>query len=86
MDPQRQRDARVAADSLRYAGLGLTFAATVGLFGLGGFWLDRRLGSSPLFLIVAVFLGFGLGLYSMVSKLPGSRRRGAGRDPHDPTS
>ena len=49
--------AKKTADAFRYAGLGLTFAATIGLFALGGFHLDGRLGTSPLFLIVAVFTG-----------------------------
>jgi len=61
-------------DLARYSGLGLQFAATMGVFALLGHWLDQRLGVSPGFLLVGVFLGFGLGLYSMVKKLPSSSR------------
>ena len=38
-------------------GAGLTMIAVVALFALGGRWLDEKLGSSPLFLL----LGFSLG-------------------------
>jgi len=75
--PNEPSHVQVTRDAFRYAGMGMTFAVTVGLFALGGFFLDGRLGTSPLFLIVAVFLGFGLGLYSMVSKLPSSARKSA---------
>ena len=61
-------------DLARYSGLGLQFAATVGVFALLGYWLDQKLGVTPGFLLVGVFLGFGLGLYSMVKKLPSSSR------------
>jgi F0F1-type ATP synthase assembly protein I len=63
---------RPIADLYRYSGLGLAFAATVGLFALIGRWLDGRWGTSPWFLLGGVFLGFGLGLYSMLKKLPPS--------------
>jgi len=62
------------ADLARYSGLGIQFAATVGVFALLGYWVDGRLGASPAFLLVGVFLGFGLGLYSMIKKLPSSSR------------
>ena len=65
-------------DMTRLGGMGLHFAATIAVFGGGGYWLDSRLGSSPWLLIVGVFLGFGLGLYSMVLKL-GPAGSGSGR-------
>ena len=65
----------------RYAGVGLQFAATLGVFGLLGWWLDGRLGSGPWLLIGGVFLGFFLGTVSLVSKL--SPRRGRGSAPSD---
>ncbi|MEQ1893250.1 MAG: AtpZ/AtpI family protein [Planctomycetota bacterium] len=68
------------ADLYRYSGLGFQFAATVGLFALGGRWLDGRWGSSPWLLLVGVFTGFGLGLYSLLSKFPGGTRPKARRD------
>ncbi len=59
----------------RYAGLGTQFAATLGVFGALGWWLDTRLGSSPWLLLVGIFTGFGAGLYSMIAKLSPPARR-----------
>ena len=74
--------AGASSELYRYSGLGLQFAATVGVFALIGGWLDRRFGASPWLLIVGVFTGFALGLYSMTRKLPSSGpRRGPGDDP-----
>lgn len=76
-NPMNERGAKYA-DLYRYSGLGFQFAAVVGVFSLGGHWLDGRLGSRPWLLLVGVFAGFALGLYSLLSKLPGgtpARRR-----------
>ena len=62
-------------DLYRYSGLGLQFAASVALFALGGPWLDGRMGSSPWFLLVGVFLGFAGGLISILKKFPSSHGR-----------
>jgi F0F1-type ATP synthase assembly protein I len=67
-------------DLYRYSGMGLQFAAAVGVFALLGHWLDGRLDSSPWLLLIGVFLGFGGGLYSMLKKLPPS----SGVRPKDP--
>lgn len=75
-----------AGDLYRYSGLGLQFAATVGLFALAGRWLDGRWNASPWFLLVGVFLGFGLGLYSMIQKLPSSAGARAGKPDRRPRS
>ena len=58
-----------SSDLSRYAGVGVHFAATIGVFSALGYWGDGQLGTSPLFLLVGVFLGFGLGLKSLVSRL-----------------
>jgi F0F1-type ATP synthase assembly protein I len=43
-----------------------TLGLEVALPALGGYWLDQRLGTSPILLIVGVCLGFGVSLYSIV--------------------
>lgn len=53
----------------RYAGVGIQFAAAIILFLFAGQWLDRRLGTSPVFLILGVFVGAGAAFYSMYRKL-----------------
>lgn len=46
-----------------YLGLGTTLAVTV-LAGLGGgYWLDGRLGTRPVFLLLGGVLGLGVALY-----------------------
>ena len=42
-----------------YTGAGMTFVVAVLVFALGGFWLDQKLGTTPLFLLV----GFGVGAF-----------------------
>ena len=49
-------DARSSLWSL--ASMGTEFAAVIVGGGALGWWLDKKMGSSPLFLIVLVFLGF----------------------------
>ena len=53
----------------RYSGHGLTFALSVGLFLLAGWWLDGRLGTTPLLTIVGAMVGAAAGFYSMLQHL-----------------
>jgi ATP synthase protein I len=52
-----------------YAGVGIQFAIALVIFALGGNWIDQRLGSSPLFLVLGVFVGAAAAFYSMYRKL-----------------
>jgi F0F1-type ATP synthase assembly protein I len=47
----------------RLFGVGFAFILTVGIFTAIGFFLDRLLGTLPLFLIVGLGIGFAGGLY-----------------------
>jgi F0F1-type ATP synthase assembly protein I len=58
--PGRERPDVASAG--QYAGLGVTFAAAIVLFTLGGNWVDKRLGTEPWGVLLGVMLGFGLGL------------------------
>jgi ATP synthase protein I len=49
----------------QYMGLGLTLALSVLLFLGVGAWLDSRLGTGPLLLILGAFVGAGAGFYSL---------------------
>ena len=66
---------RDRGDLYRNAGVGVQFAATIGVFAWGGSWLDGRLQTRPWFLIVGVFVGFGSGLASLIYKLSPKPRR-----------
>lgn len=59
----------------KYAGLGLQFAASIIVFLYAGQWLDRRLGTGSLFLILGVFTGAGGAFYSMYRSLMADQRR-----------
>ena len=63
---QRGSDPRdIIRASGQFMGLGLTFALAV-LFFLGiGAWLDSRLGTSPLLLVLGAFIGAAAGFYSL---------------------
>ena len=81
-----RRPPRVSRDLYRFASVGTQFAATLAVFGGIGWWLDERFGSTPWLLLCGVFLGFGLGLYSMVLKLSPdeARKPSNGDDNHPP--
>lgn len=51
------------SDYARYLSVGFTFVLTLGLLATGGFFLDRWLGTLPLFLLLGLLLGFIGGLY-----------------------
>jgi len=58
-----------------------TISLEMVLPGLIGYWIDRRLGTKLLFLVVGVILGFATGMWQLI-KLAGSTD-GAGGSPPD---
>lgn len=60
---------RKGISGTEFAGVGIQFALTIVLFAFAGIWLDRRLGSSPWFVITMVFGGAALGFWSMVRRI-----------------
>lgn len=79
-DPRETRPDRAPIPGpAEFMGIGFQFIAAILVFLYAGRWLDEKLGTSPLLLIVGVFTGFGAALYSMVRKLgrkSGPPRRG----------
>ena len=57
------------------AGMGLQFALSILLFLFAGQWIDGKLGTAPLFLILFVFVGAGASFYSIYRKLMEQQRR-----------
>ncbi len=51
------------------AGLGMQFFAAILFFVYAGSWLDRRLNSSPLFLLGGLFIGGGGAFYASYRQL-----------------
>jgi len=52
-----------------FAGIGVQFAVTIVLFAFAGIWLDKRLGTSPVMVLVLVLGGAGLGFWSMIRRV-----------------
>lgn len=59
----------LATELGRYAGFGLTLGLATAAFAWFGAWLDGRLHTEPLFVIVGAFVGFAGGFYSMYWRL-----------------
>jgi ATP synthase protein I len=79
-DPRRSNNPAGGTDGggtspSEFAGVGLQFVVALlgGLY--AGQWLDRSIGTAPLFLFIGVFLGAGLGFYSMYTKLMKAQAR-----------
>ena len=72
------RNASKPASGAEYAGAGLQLAMTLVAFMFLGIWLDKRLGSSPWFVLICVFAGAGAGFYSIYRRLMGSAKRQGG--------
>lgn len=57
----------------KYANFALSFGTTmlVSIFlgYYGGNWLDKKFGTSPIFLVIGLLLGTGLAFYSMIKEL-----------------
>lgn len=60
-----------------FAGIGVQFAFVILVFTAAGVWVDRRLGSTPWFMIVGVFTGAAGGFFSMYRKVMAAQRRDA---------
>lgn len=58
-----------------YAGFGMQFVVSLLLFLYLGQWLDRRLGTSPVFLLIGIFVGAGGSFYAMYRKLMAAQAR-----------
>ncbi|MBA2291399.1 MAG: AtpZ/AtpI family protein [Gemmatimonadales bacterium] len=55
---------------------GMTFVVTVGLAAAAGFWLDRRMGSLPIFTLLGLAFGLGVGGYWLYLRTAQAPRRG----------
>ncbi|MBA3353291.1 MAG: AtpZ/AtpI family protein [Blastocatellia bacterium] len=68
-DPKSENPANQELNASSFAGVGLQFAVSIVLFLFLGQWIDRKLGSSPVFLLAGVFIGGGAAFYSMYRRL-----------------
>lgn len=77
---QRNDESRLARDAARFLGFGLTWALGTGLFLMVGWFLDRWVGTVPLFTILGAFVGAGGGFYSLYYHLVIEPRKRAERE------
>lgn len=59
----------------KYMGLGLQFGGSILLFLWIGQWVDRKVGTSGVFVLLGVFVGAGAAFYSMYRSLMADQRR-----------
>jgi ATP synthase protein I len=64
----------------QYMGLGLTWALSVLLFLGVGAWLDSKLGTEPILMILGAFVGAGAGFYSLYYHIVIEPRQREGED------
>ena len=57
--------------SVRWMGIGIEFLVVIGIFSGLGYFLDKKSGTSPGFLIMGFFVGFSVMLYTMIKRAGG---------------
>ena len=74
MPRQPEKPAKDEIDLASFAGAGLQFAVAIVIFLLLGQWVDRKLGSSPAFLLIGIFAGGGASFYSMYRRISAAQK------------
>ena len=64
-----------AGSAASYAGVGAQFVVSILFFLYLGKWLDGKLGTDPLLLIVGVFVGAAVGIYNMYRMMTAAQRK-----------
>lgn len=67
MDWERQADGGLGS-AMSWATVGIELAATVGIFGALGWWLDRRFGTTPWLLVTLAMIGVTAALVRIVRR------------------
>jgi ATP synthase protein I len=68
VDTESRRD-DTGPSYARFFGLGFAFIITLGVLTVAGYFLDRLLGTLPLFLLIGLAIGFAGGLYHVYQAL-----------------
>jgi F0F1-type ATP synthase assembly protein I len=72
--PKSEKPGKDELNISSFAGVGLQFAISIVAFLFLGQWVDRKLGSSPAFLLAGVFIGGGAAFYSMYRRLTAAQK------------
>jgi F0F1-type ATP synthase assembly protein I len=72
-DPNKPQDSTEEISFLvrgmRYGSVATQFSVTLLVLGYGGFKLDEKMGWSPWGSLVGIFLGLGIGVWSMLRQI-----------------
>jgi F0F1-type ATP synthase assembly protein I len=68
-----------------FAGAGIQFALAIVLFLLAGQWVDRKLGTSPAFLLAGVFIGGAAAFYNLYRRITKAQKADDDRRKKEPT-
>jgi ATP synthase protein I len=77
-DKEQSAFARALTKAAPLLNLGLVLAVLVLVGSLGGWWLDRWLGTGPWLLVTGLFLGIALGFVQFFSAVLSQSRNGKG--------
>lgn len=77
-DQDQSAFARAMTKAAPLLNLGLVLAVLVLVGSLGGWWLDRRLGTGPWLLVTGLFLGIALGFVQFFSAVLSQSKNGKG--------
>ena len=72
---------RVERQYLRFAGVGVQYAATILILTLLGIWADKKAGTAPLFLLVFLLLGFVGATWSLIQQVLGPGKKPEDKQP-----
>jgi len=81
--PAEESRTEIIRVSSQYLGLGMTFAASVALFGWVGFQVGKRIGAESLLTILGILLGGAVGGYSLIVQVMRRPRSDRGHEGSD---
>ena len=74
MEPGRRRFLRSYAKAGAFINIGFQFAASIAVGRFGGLWIDGKLSTTPLFLIIGILLGIASGFHSIYKATTGDQQ------------
>ena len=81
--PAEERGSEVVHASSQFLGHGMTFAASVALFGWVGFKIGARIGAESLLMILGMLLGGAAGFYNLYVQVVIRPREEQGQEKSD---
>jgi hypothetical protein len=81
--PAEERGSEVVRASSHFLGHGMTFAASVALFGWIGFKVGTRFGAESILMLLGILLGGAVGFYNLYIQIVIRPREEQGREEND---